>query len=218
MKKYALPNIQKAVETVVLANGNFPTHPIALHMLNNCKNLVSCDGATNKLVKTGRIPNAIVGDLDSLSNENKVKFASLIHHVKEQETNDQTKAVNYCISQKWKDITILGATGQREDHTIGNVSLLCEYMHLANVQMITDYGIFIAIDSTTTLESYKGQQVSIFCLDKMPISSHGLRYKIDNQIFTRWWQASLNEAEGDEFTIETEGAVLVYREFAECEK
>lgn len=220
MQKYLLPTINNNndIETVVLANGSFPRHAIALYILDHCKHLVSCDGATNTLVNTGRIPNAIVGDLDSLSEENKKQYDALIHHVKEQETNDQTKAIRYCISQGWKDITILGATGQREDHTIGNISLLCEYMHQANVQMITDYGIFLAIDKTTTFESYAGQQVSLFCLDKLPITSHGLRYKIDNKIFSRWWQATLNEAEGDEFSIETKGTVIVYRELPKFEK
>lgn len=213
MKKYPLPSTNKLTETVILANGLFPRHHIPLAILNSCKHLISCDGATNELVESGRIPDAIVGDLDSLSEENKKRFASIIHHYEEQETNDQTKAVNYCISQGWKDITILGATGGREDHTIGNISLLCEYMKVTNVQMVTDYGVFVAINSTSIFESYKGQQVSIFCLDREPLSTQGLLYKIENQVFDRWWQATLNEAEGNEFTIETKGTVIIFREF-----
>lgn len=213
MKKYSLPSANKQTETVILANGLFPRHHIPIAILDNCKHLISCDGATNELVESGRTPDAIVGDLDSLSEENKKRFASIIHHYEEQETNDQTKAVNYCISQGWKDITILGATGGREDHTIGNISLLCEYMKVANAQMVTDYGVFVSINSTSVFESYKGQQVSIFCLDREPLSAQGLLYKIENQVFDRWWQATLNEAEGDEFTIETKGTVIVFREF-----
>lgn len=215
MRKYTLPTINKQVETVILAKGNYPSHPIPLTILSNCNRLIACDGATNQLVETGRIPDAIVGDCDSLSDENRERFASIIHQVKDQEINDLTKAVNYCVSQGWKNITILGATGKREDHTIGNISLLCEYMEIANVSMITDYGVFTAIYSTSAFQSFKGQQVSIFSLDRKPISTKGLVYKIENQIFNRWWQATLNESEGDEFIIETEGAVIVYRDFME---
>lgn len=213
MKKYTLPYINTETETVILANGKFPKSPIPLSILDNCKHLISCDGATNKLVTSNRTPHAIVGDCDSLSDENKDRFEHIIHRFADQETNDLTKAVNFSVANGWKDITILGATGEREDHTIANISLLCEYMPLANVKMVTDYGVFVAINNTSAFESYKGQQISLFCLDKLPISVKNLVYKIDNQVFDRWWQASLNESESDEFIVETEGLVIVYRLF-----
>lgn len=213
MKKYILPALGTKAKTVILANGKFPTHDIPLSILDNCEHLIACDGATNKLVESGRIPNAIVGDCDSLSIENRSKFASIIHKIDEQETNDLTKAVHFCVQNGWKDITILGATGEREDHTIGNISLLSEYMLLADIQMITDYGTFIPIDKDTIFESYKEQQVSLFPLDRQAISTRNLKYKIDNYIFERWWQATLNESEKDEFIVETKGVVIVFREF-----
>lgn len=213
MKRYPLPNIALKTETVILANGDFPSHPIPLSILNNCDYLVCCDGAINKLVKTDKLPDAIVGDCDSLSTENQIKFADIIHRISEQETNDLTKAVQFCIKQNRKKITILGATGKREDHTIANISLLCEYMKDCDVEMITDYGIFISIDAPSVFYSRKGQQVSLFCIDKCTISSQNLVYTINKQTFTNWWQASLNESIADEFTIETDGRMIVYRAF-----
>lgn len=213
MKIYNLPHINTETETVILANGKFPKNPIPLSILDNCKHLISCDGATNKLVATNRRPHAIVGDCDSLSDDNKVRFSDIIHRFADQETNDLTKAVNFSVANGWKNITILGATGEREDHTIANISLLCEYMPFADVKMVTDYGVFVAINKTSTFESYKGQQISLFCLDKLPISVKNLVYKIENQVYDRWWQATLNESQGDEFIVETEGLVIVYRLF-----
>lgn len=213
MKKFHLPSIDKSVETVILANGKFPEHNIPLSILDNCINLISCDGASNELINRGIIPNAIVGDCDSLSYENKVKFASITHQISDQETNDLTKAVKYCISLNLKEITILGATGKREDHTLGNISLLAEYMQIASVQMVTDYGVFVAIEEDSNFESYQGQQVSIFSLDQKPLSVNGLVYPIYNKVFNRWWQATLNEAKNSEFIVRTKGATIVYREF-----
>lgn len=213
MKKYHLPYIDKKNETVILANGDFPTHPIPLSILNHCNYLVCCDGATNNLLNTHRIPDAIVGDCDSLSEANQKKFADIIHRVGEQETNDLTKAVKFCIEQGRKNITILGATGKREDHSIANVSLLCEYMEYADAEMITDYGVFVGIGTTSAFESYCKQQVSIFCIDQSPITSQNLYYAINNHIFTNWWQASLNEATEDEFVIKTAGRTIVYRAY-----
>ncbi|MBB4035030.1 thiamine pyrophosphokinase [Dysgonomonas hofstadii] len=213
MKKYILPIIGQHTDTVILANGDFPSHPIALSILENCKYLVCCDGAINNLSATDKIPNAIVGDCDSLSKENKERFTDIIHRIAEQETNDLTKAVNFCVQQGRKKITILGATGKREDHTIGNISLLCEYMRSADVEMITDYGIFNAITSDSIFESIPQQQVSIFCIDQYKITSHNLAYAIKDQVFTNWWQATLNEAESNEFVIKTYGRTIIYRAF-----
>ncbi len=213
MKKYNLPSIDQQTNTVILANGEFPTHPLALSILNNCEWLICCDGAINNLVNVKKEPDAIVGDCDSLSEENQIRYANIIHRISEQETNDLTKAVLYCIRHGRKKITILGATGKREDHTIANVSLLCEYMNDADVEMITDYGIFISIDSDSIFESEPKQQVSLFCIDRCTVTSHNLVYPITNQVFTNWWQATLNESIDNEFRIDTNGRMIVYRAF-----
>lgn len=213
MKKYQLPTANQKVETVILANGIFPAHNIPLSIIDNCDFLVCCDGATNNLHKTSKLPNAIVGDCDSLSDKNKTYYKDIIHRISEQETNDLTKAVNFCLKQGRNKITILGATGKREDHTIANISLLCEYMKDGDVQMITDYGIFVAIDSPAYFESLKEQQVSLFCIDRCVLSTDKLKYPIKDQIFTNWWQASLNEATDEEFFVDTNGRTIIYRAF-----
>lgn len=215
MKKYILPSIGLKASTVILANGDFPKHPIALSILNNCEYLVCCDGATDNISKTSIVPDAIVGDCDSLSEENNKRFANIIHRISEQETNDLTKAVHFCVSQGKKDIIILGATGKREDHTIANISLLCEYMDIANVEMITDYGAIVAINRPSQFESIPQQQVSLFAIDQKPMTSFGLLYPIEDRTFTNWWQATLNEALGEEFTIETDGRTVIYRLFTD---
>lgn len=213
MKKYKLPTQGEHTETVILANGEFPTHPIPLSVLHNAQYIVCCDGAINNLSKTNIIPNAIVGDCDSLSEDNRKRFQDIIHPISEQETNDLTKAVNFCSKQGRNKITILGATGKREDHTIGNISLLCEYMKYADVEMITDHGVFTAIETNSLFESYPKQQVSIFCIEQCLITTHNLAYAVSNHIFTNWWQATLNESENDEFGVDTDGKTIVYRSF-----
>lgn len=213
MKKYNLPTINQQTETVILANGDFPSHPIPLSILHNSKYLICCDGAINNLSKTDKNPHAIVGDCDSLSKENVEKYKDIIHRIPEQDTNDLTKAVNFCLNQNRNVITILGATGKREDHTIANVSLLCEYMKEADVEMITDHGIFIGINKNALFESHPKQQVSLLCIDNCTVSSHNLVYPIKEQSFTNWWQATLNESTSNEFVIETDGRIIVYRAF-----
>ena len=52
-------------ETIILADGDFPSHPLALEWLRQCPYVVCCDGAANTYIRSGRMPEAIVGDGDS---------------------------------------------------------------------------------------------------------------------------------------------------------
>jgi len=209
-----IPLIQN-FKTIILANGSFPVHATPFASLHNAKRIICCDGAAQNLLNAGLEPDFIIGDLDSVSDEIKQRFASVLIHQAEQETNDLTKAVHFCIENNWTEITILGATGKREDHTLGNLSLLTDYAEKANVQMLTDYGVFNPLLKTAALESYRGEQISIFGLHPDTLFTfHNLVYQVENRNLTSWWQGTLNEAESDSFTIAFDkGKVLVFREY-----
>lgn len=199
-------------EAVVVAGGDYPTAPQPLEVLHNAPFVVCCDGAADRYIATGHVPDAIVGDGDSISAYNRTKYASRLHIVAEQETNDQTKAVNFLLGKGMRHIAIVGATGRREDHTIGNISLLIEYARAgAQVRSFTDHGVFIPCNGDTTLKCRKGQQVSIFSITAKNLSAEGLLYPIYD--FSNWWQGTLNECTGEQFTIYAEGEYLLFVNF-----
>ena len=199
----------KIFDAVIVAGGEYPTTPLPLEILQSAKFVVCCDGAADRYIATGRVPDAIVGDGDSISTVNREKFAHLMHIISEQESNDQTKAVRFLMERGKGRIAIVGATGRREDHTIGNISLLVEYMRAgAQVCSFTDHGIFVPCRNTASFPCRKGQQVSIFSITAKEMSSEGLLYPIYD--FTNWWQGTLNECTGEEFTIKAKGEYIVF--------
>ena len=202
-------NDSHQIEAVILANGDYPSNEKPLQILEEAPFVVCCDGGANEYIAKGHLPNIIIGDGDSLSEENRLKHASLLHHIPDQETNDQTKAVQYLLAQGKRNIAIVGATGKREDHTIGNVSLLMEYMRMgAVVRSYTDYGVFIPCKDTCTFNCNIGQQVSIFNFTAKNLQTEGLAYPIYD--FTSWWQGTLNECTDTSFTIKAEGEYLLF--------
>lgn len=209
MRTYTLPVAADVPETIILADGDFPTHPLALEWLKNCPYVVCCDGAANACIRWGRLPEAIVGDGDSLEPDLRRRYARLVHREAEQETNDLSKAFRFCLERGRRNITFLGATGKREDHTLGNISLLVDYMDQAEVQMMTDYGLFQPIDRDAMFQSLPGQQVSFFNMGATELSALGLVYPLSP--FTNWWQGTLNEVESTRFFVHTNGKVLVFR-------
>ena len=203
------------ISSVILANGLFPTHDIPLGYIRNADRIICCDGSVENLVSFGREPHAIVGDIDSLNVELAEKYADRVFRNSEQETNDLTKAVNWCVSRGYNDIIITGATGKREDHTIGNISLLVEYCKYANVIMVTDTGVFKAYYEDTEIETFQGQKVSIFSIaTDTEITLKGLKYPLNKAKLNNWWMATLNEAEGDSFFLNFKsGRVIVFLKF-----
>lgn len=204
----------KNCECVVVANGLFPSRPEIITLLQKAEFVIACDGAVRKL-EVSRLPDAIVGDLDSLDGKIRRRYADRIYHVPEQETNDLTKAIHFAREKGFAEVLILGATGLREDHTLGNISLLLEYLpDFRRVEIVSDFGCFTPLTKTTVLESYPGQQVSLFSLyPHGAITVKGLRYPIENRCLYSWWEATLNEATGDEFSVilNQEARILVYR-------
>lgn len=196
-------------DAVIVAGGEFPTAPQPLEVLQSAPFVVCCDGAADRYIATGGVPDAIVGDGDSISAENRKNYAHLLHIISEQESNDQTKAVRFLMERGKRRIAIVGATGKREDHTIGNISLLIEYARAGcDVRSFTDHGVFIPCNGTTTHKCRKGQQVSIFSITAKNLSAEGLLYPIYD--FNNWWQGTLNECTGDEFTINANGEYLLF--------
>ena len=92
----------KRYKCVVVANGLFPTGQQALELLRQAEFVVACDGAVIGL-ENGRLPDAVVGDLDSLPEPVRNRYSDRIHRVKDQETNDLTKAVNYVKTLGFRD-------------------------------------------------------------------------------------------------------------------
>ncbi len=199
---------------IILANGRFPQSGLPLGYLGSAERIVCCDGSVRALVDYGLEPWAVVGDLDSLPADLKEKYADRLYHSVDQETNDLTKAVRFCLDKGINDVTILGATGLREDHTLGNISLLADYAESLSVKMVTDHGIFIPVRSGDIIKSWPGQQVSVFTIDKgTRITLEGLKYPLNDVDLKNWWMGTLNECTGDNFAVHfNSGRVLVFME------
>lgn len=200
-------------DAVVLCAGDFPTHDIPLCVLRDAPYLCCCDGAAVQAVSYGLRPDAIVGDGDSLPDDFKRQYSGIIHLVSEQEYNDMTKATRHCIRRGARRIAYVGATGKREDHTMGNISLLAYYLDSLSVQpvMLTDYGFFVPASGSRTFGSFARQQVSIFNVSSRSIVSEGLRWP--SYAYSALWQGMLNEAEADTFTLRADGTYIVYRTY-----
>ena len=206
-------------EIVIICDGVFPKNEYPRYLIRTADFIICCDGALRKFLRGSmaifgeeRLPDKVVGDMDSLSAGLKAKYSDIIVQIDEQEHNDQTKAFRWALENlsDISTITIIGATGQREDHTIGNMSLLMEYARTYDLeamgiqlQMITDHGVIFPVTDTMEFDCGIGRQVSIFSPDNsLRIKSSGLEWKTDDVVFDNWWKATLNRATQDRVRLE----------------
>ena len=177
-------------DAIILANGLFPQKEELLSLLKNASRLVCCDGASTKLYEFGKEPNYVIGDMDSISSNLKELWNHILINKPDQNINDLSKAIEFCIEKNHKRIAILGGGGLREDHALANISLLHKHLPmLEQIVMISDFGIFTPICSSKVFKSIKGEQVSIFSLTPDTIiSTIGLKYKICSSKLTSWWE------------------------------
>lgn len=204
---------------VIICDGEFPATEYPRYLIRTADYIICCDGALKKFLRHSesifghkRLPDKVIGDMDTLSPAMLGQYAKIIVKIDEQEHNDQTKAFRWTMENLSgvSTIYILGATGRREDHTIGNMSLLMEYERTwhpeergIHVEMISDYSTMFAVSDTFEMECGEGRSVSIISPDNsLKIKSEGLVWPTDGVVFDNWWPATLNKASADKVRLE----------------
>ena len=203
---------------VILCDGVFPKTEYPRYLIRMADFLICCDGALVKFMRTSkaifgeeRLPDLVIGDMDTLSQQMQRKYKDIIIKEEEQDHNDQTKAVRWAVNNidDLEHIYILGATGGRPEHTIGNAGLLMEYTRMFDLEgrgivmeSVSDYGTMFAVNDTVSLDCGEGRQISIFSPDNtLKIRSEGLAWQTEDVVFDNWWKATLNRAVQDTVTL-----------------
>lgn len=200
---------------VIIGGGDFPRKPFPRELIRMADVIVCCDGNALKAFlrnrerifgDTSREPDAVVGDMDSMSPSLAKKYSRILIKVEEQDDNDQTKALHHIINNfpEVDTVHILAATGRREDHTVGNLGLLMEYARSLSgaegpsIDMVSDYSTAFAITDSCDLFLGKGRRISIFSPDNsLKITSKGLEWQTSGVVFDNWWPATLNRTTED---------------------
>ena len=174
--------------------------------------VVAADAGFASLMRAGIRPDAVVGDLDSAAPELRQLLKDRTHHSPDQETNDLTKTMRYLhASYGPSAITLLGASGGREDHLLANLALLPTYAPLVEeLVMLTDEGYFLLITEPSLVAVEPGQQLSVFDFYRQQLTFRGVRWPLEAHTLPELWNGSLNCATAPEVYLEAERPLLLY--------
>ncbi|OUW61099.1 MAG: thiamine diphosphokinase [bacterium TMED198] len=208
-----MPKIKEPVS--IVANGDYPSHNIPLNILKTSKTIVCCDGAINSLEQNNISASFIVGDMDSIEKTLLKKYSSICIHKSNQNENDLRKALKWLNKHNIDSVSILAATGKREDHSIFNILSMLEIEWTKDLCFYTDHGVITLVKGKSILNSHFDQDVSIFFIDiSIRFTTEGLKYEIDNQTLSKLYMGSLNKSIGSKITIKlSHGKALIFQSY-----
>lgn len=160
---------------VTLVGGGTCT-PTEFHTaLHHASILVGIDGGTETILEYGFEPNLIIGDLDSLTEKNRIRFKQKTYQILDQDRTDLDKCIG-SISAPF--LLAVGIFGDRLDHALGACNTLLKYpqktlLFLNN----TDLCFLAPPEFSLTLPLH--ERISLFPFKKMKGKSQGLNWEID---------------------------------------
>ncbi|WP_342071559.1 thiamine diphosphokinase [Yoonia algicola] len=168
---------------------------------------VGVDGGADHLLAAGVTPAAVIGDLDSLSDEARATFAERLRLVAEQSTTDFEKALTRIASPM---VLCLGFTGGRLDHALAVLNVLARYSDRAVLLLDAHDVSFLAPLGRAAFAVAPDTRVSITPLGEATVTVSGLRWPFAQTRMTPdGFTSPSNQATGGRVTIETDGPVLV---------
>jgi thiamine pyrophosphokinase len=143
---------------------------------------IATDGAGNTALGYDIKPDVVIGDLDSFKNPNDPELRLIKDE--DQETNDLEKALTYILTMDVEQVTVIGATGKRIDHTLKNLSVLKQFSDQFTSLGFRDiYGVTYLMPHEHTIDLPVGTPVSLFPLSGRVegITTQGLKYPLHGE-------------------------------------
>lgn len=139
--------------------------------------IIAADGGAHACRSAGIMPEAIVGDMDSLDSGEKWPADTRIIALDEQDTTDFEK----CLYMTEAPLTLaLGMTGGRFDHTLASLDVVARYASHRHVILVDAVDVALALCGGISFAVAAGDRVSVHPLQSVRFeTSVGLKYPLD---------------------------------------
>lgn len=196
---------------VIVANGKYPSHQYPLEILDNAKTIICTDGSANKIKKHGYNPTFIIGDMDSITNIKDFGESEFLH-IPRQDNTDLEKVFNLCIDSSIRDVTVLGATGLRDDLALANMLLLMKYYPKLKIHIVTDLYTIVCTNGKQVFPAFPEQNISLIALYRVKsVTTKNLKYNLTKQSLSPSGHGVSNNANSDKFIVSSSGKILLFR-------
>ena len=192
----------------VILVGGAQLGPDDLNILSTQKpKIVAVDGGADHLHAAGVCPDAVIGDLDSISAGAKLAFADVLHHVGEQDTVDFEKAL---LRIDAPQIIAVGFSGGRLDRSLAVLHAMGRHRDRSVILAGADDVAMIVPAAGLQLRDLPlGCRLSLMPLAKAHVHASGLQWPIDAQMHPLGLTSPSNAVAEAAVQITADGPVLV---------
>ena len=179
--------------------------------------ILAADGGANAAVAIGVRPDAVIGDLDSLSPHTRHLLKDTpILKINRQDNTDLEKALDWLTTQHFQSCTIVGATGGRIDFTVGNILAVQPYVKKINLSFQDKDWALYPVYNTLSLSVRTGCRISLIALSKCTnVTLTGCKYTLSQEELTpkHIGRSLSNQASAPTISVSlSTGLLLVYVE------
>lgn len=179
----------KPQKIVLFANGELPEPDNIAKWINKEDFLIAVDGGLHHIANLGLIPNLIIGDLDSVEEEELDRFRNQNVQIEkypvDKDQNDLELAIQVAVEMKPETIWIAAALGNRIDQTLANIFLLTrDDLVDIDAHLVDGFRDVFIIRKEAVITGIEGQLVSLIPIlgPVKGIFTEGLKYPLDNEI------------------------------------
>lgn len=163
-------------EPVLLVGGAHGDNAQLLSLLDEVHTVVAADSGADWLRSVGRLPDALIGDLDSVSEETLAAMSpEAVHRIAEQDSTDFDKAIR---SVSAPLILGIGFLGGQVDHLLAAMTVMSRYPDRAIV-LVGERDVISHLPPRIELPLAAGTRVSLYPMRLVQGVSTGLHWPID---------------------------------------
>lgn len=173
------PKIIEPHGGITLIGGGPVSARLLRRALTLAPRLVAADGGANRALELGLEPEAVIGDLDSLSAEAAVRLAPRLHRVAEQVTTDFDKALRHIEA---RFVLAVGFSGGRLDHALAALSTLAAHPR-TRCLLLSDSDVSFLAPPELALRLAPGSRISLYPLAPVRGWQQGLVWPLEGLEF-----------------------------------
>jgi thiamine pyrophosphokinase len=177
------------LKAAVVAHGRVDDYDYIRSFLADCDMIVCADGGAEHVLACNLMPDAVIGDLDSISSSLLEKLekcnCKIVRYPREKDFTDTQLAVNYALANGADEIILLGCIGERLDHSMANIFLLVKLLRagIRHVNIVNEKNSIYITDGIISLKGSIGDTVSLIPIGGSikGIYTRGLKYPLKGE-------------------------------------
>ncbi|MCW1950778.1 MAG: thiamine diphosphokinase [Octadecabacter sp.] len=175
-------------------------------VLSMAPKVVAADGGADHAFAAGLTPEAVIGDMDSISGAARDAFQDVLHPIAEQNSTDFDKALRHIDAPV---VLGLGFLGERFDHSLAALHVLLKY-RARPVVLIGDQDVVFICPPKIALTLPVGMRISLMPITPSRVDTDGLKWDVlDGAMSMNDFIGSSNEVAKPLVTICATGGLAI---------